>query len=317
MTALRPVATAPKLNTRQPMRHGLMALICTVATGAALLAVDVDQGPVASAVAVRRAELVVVRHETGGTLAHVHVGPGIEVAAGALIAQLDPRHFESELGALRKRIDAKRMEIDGLRQEAAALAGAGDKTAMRTRIAALDAEATDADRVIVGHSTRIALLEGQLERMEVRAPVAGRIVEIAQTAIGAQIAAKTPIAVIRPSANRLQVDVAWPASAAAQPGIGQTARIWRAGSFSFGGSFSGAIESLGGDALDLPASPNAGSRARVVIDVTGTTLADAREANPLLAVQLVTGTISLAEHLLAPLLGRRPQLSSRTEGARP
>ena len=322
MTAPSSSRQPPKLNTRQPLRHGLFATVGAAIAAAAIFAVDVDQGPVASAVAVRRAEPVVVRHDAGGALAHLHVAVGADVEAGTLIAQLDRRHIESELAALRKRIDAKRMEIDGLRQEAAALSGGGDRSSMRARIAALDSEVTDADRVIVGHSTRIALLDGQLDRMDIRAPVAGRIVEVAQASIGAQIAAKSPIAVIRPSASRLQVDVAWPASAGAQPSIGQTVRVWPAGSLGLGGTYLGAVESLGADAFEAPTSMSPGSnsvgpRARIVLDVAGTSLADARDAPPLLHVQLITGTKSLAEHLFAPLYQRRPQFASKSESLRP
>ena len=317
MRSQQALSLPSKLNTRLPMQQGAIALVCAAMVGAGLFTIDVDQGPVAAAAAVRRTEPVVVRHDTGGTLAQVHVGPGADVVAGALIAQLDRRHIENELAALRKRIDAKRMEIEGLRQEATGLSGAGDKTSMRSRIAALDAEAIDADRVIVGHSTRIALLEGQLERLEIRAPVAGRIVEIPQSTVGMQIAAKTPIAVIRPSANRLQVDVIWPVSAAAQPSVGQTARLWQTGALGLGASFSGTVESVGGDALDASPSPTANTRARVVLDVTGTALADQRDGNPVLNVQLVTGTRSLAEHLIAPLIARRTEHSSSSEGVRP
>ena len=310
-------SSPPKLNARVPIRHGAIAIAAAVSIGAGLFAVDVDQGPVAAAAAVRRAEPIVVRHDTGGTLVHIHVGPGVDVVAGALIAQLDRRHVENELAALRKRIDAKRMEIDGLRQEVSALSGAGDKTTMRGRIATLEGEATDADRVIVGHSTRIALLEGQLDRMEIRAPVAGRVVEIPQAAVGSQIAAKAPIAIIRPHANRLQIDVAWPVSAAAQPSVGQTARLWPAGHLGLGGSYSGTIESVGSDALDAPSSTQAGPRARVVLDVTGTALAEQRDGGPAFNVQLVTGSMSLAQHLFAPLFPRRTVVSSSHEGARP
>ncbi len=318
-----PTLNAPTLNPVVPIRFGLMALGCSALLGAALFTIDVDQGPVAIAAAVKRAEPVIVRHDSAGTLAQLHVTPGMDVAAGVLIAQFDRRHIENELLALRKRIDARRMDIDGLKQEAAALAGAGDKTTVRARIASLEAEALEADRVIVGHSARAALLEGQLDRLDIRAPVAGRIVEIAQVTTGMQLAAKAPLATIRPSPNRLQVDVSWPASAAAAPSAGQTARVWSAGALHFGGMLTATVESVGretsAEATDAragnhmrtgtDAGPDNGTSpnyptARIALDVTGTALADQREGI-VLNVQLVTGSKSLAEYLFAPLAIRR------------
>jgi hypothetical protein len=310
------MSKAPKLNATVPVRFGFIALGCSAVLVGSLFAVDVDQGPVALAAAVKRAEPVVVRHDMVGTLAQMHVSAGMDVAAGALIAQFDRRHIESELAALRKRIDARRMEIDGLKQEAAALAAAGDKTAARTRIAALDAEAIEADRVIVGHSARVALLEGQLERLEIRAPVAGRIVEIVQGNIGSSLAAKAPLAIIRPSMNRLQVDVSWPASAGAVPAAGQTARVWMAGTLGIGGTHVGKVESIGSEALPegTETRPGNDTRARIALDVSGTPLADLHTNTLTLNVQLVTGSKSLAEHLFAPLMVRRVSDKTSSEG---
>ncbi len=313
-----PKTSTPTLNVAAALRVGLMALGCSLALGAAVFAIDVQQGPVAVAAAVKRAEPVVVRHESSGTLAQLHVSVGVDVAAGALIAQFDRRHIESELAALRKRIDARRMEIDGLKQEAAALAGAGDKTAARARIAALEAEAVEADRVIVGHSARVALLEGQLDRLEIRSPVAGRVVEVAQVSPGTSIAAKTALALIRPSVNRLQVDVAWPASAGAVPSAGQTARIWLVGTLGIGNALTGKVESVGSEGTDGTETRGPDTRhetrARIALDVTGTALAEQPSQAPILNVQLVTGSKSLAAHIFAPLIVPRGSEKAVSEG---
>lgn len=303
----------PKLNAAVPIRFGLLALGATAALCASLFTVDIPQGPVAVAAAVKRAEPVVVRHDTAGVLAQVHVAPGMDVVAGALIAQFDRRQIESELAALRKRIDARRMEIDGLKQEAAALASAGDKSAMRSRIAALEAEAVEADRAIIGHATRVGLLEGQLDRLEIRAPVSGRIVEIAQGAVGTALAAKAPLAIIRPSVNRLQLDVTWPAAAGAGPQPGQAARVWQVSSIGLANAHLGQVESVGGDASEAAElRQNGETRARITLDVTGSSLAEQRDGR-VLNVQLVTGSKSLAEHLFAPLIVRRA--NDKAEGA--
>jgi multidrug resistance efflux pump len=310
------MSSAPKLNTNVPVRFGLAALAGGVALASAMFAIEVDQGPVAVAAAVKRAEPVIVRHDSAGTLGQMHVTAGMDVPAGALLVQFDRRHIESELAALRKRIDARRMEIDGLKQEAAALAAAGDKTVARARIAALDAEAVEADRVIVGHSARIALLEGQRERLDIRAPVAGRIVDITSSAPGAAFAAKEAIVTIRPSVNRLQIDAVWPSSSGAAPAVGQTTRVWLAGAFGLGTTHAGKVESVGAETVSETADvrPSIDSRARIALDVTGTSLADPREGPVFVNVQLVTGTRSLAEHLFAPLIVRRVSERTSSEG---
>lgn len=303
----------PKLNVARPVRLGIAALAGVALLAGAALAIDVDQGPVAVTSSVKRAEPVVIRLDGAATLGRLHATVGADVVAGALIARLDGRHIESELAALRKRVEARRLEIDGLKQEAAALA-AGDKTAMRARIASLEAEAVEADRAIIGHSARIALLEGQLERLDVRTPVAGRVLEVADAAPGASLAAKAMLAVVRPSLNRMHIDASLPPNAGVVPTPGQAARIWPSGSLLLAGSQTGKIESVGGEADGQDARAGSGIKVRITLDTAGTPLAETANPPTALTVQIVTGTKTLAEHLFAPLALRPAPDKAYSEG---
>lgn len=119
--------------------------------------------PTATAIGEVQAKSVVeLRVERSGVVEAVRFRSGDEVAAGALLVQVDVAEEQAELGAAR--VEARRAEREARRQTRLGAEGVSTPS----RLDEVEAEAATA-------RARVATLENEIRRKTIRAPFAGRV----------------------------------------------------------------------------------------------------------------------------------------------
>jgi multidrug efflux pump subunit AcrA (membrane-fusion protein) len=148
----------------------------------------------------------VVQHDTGGTIAQIHVDEGDLVNAGDLLLKLDPAQFRSELTL----IEGQLFELMARRGRLEAQRDGTPQITFPTELVEAGASNPDAQELMVGTSGReeaiaelretryreLSLIEqrrallAQINRLDIRAPVSGIVYSMEVT---------TPRSVIRPA----------------------------------------------------------------------------------------------------------------------
>jgi multidrug efflux pump subunit AcrA (membrane-fusion protein) len=293
-----------QLDIRAPVRLGLVAIAIAFLAGVSAVLIEFDQGPVVTASGNTRADPEVLRHSAGGTIARIHVVSGATVTAGALLVSLDTRALDSQIASLRLLSNATTMKLTAVRQMAAALAAVGQAGAqsdgVRTRLAGLEQEVAETETEAIGVQTRIMLAEQERTRTDIRAPIAGRVLDFAGHAEGSKVAPNSAVARILPRADQLLLDVRWPSPTS--PKAGQTTKVWVDGPWA-------ALPTLNTvyvGRIDLAMSETSAAQpasTRVVVDIGGTDLMErSMNAGALrFHLQLVVVRQSMFAHLFAPM----------------
>jgi multidrug efflux pump subunit AcrA (membrane-fusion protein) len=271
-----------------------MGVAACIVCVAAALAVEVEQGPLASAIGVQRTEPVVIRSAEAGHIARWMVTAGASVASGEPLAQLDTRSIDAIIDALKKQIRAIRTRVEAIQEEIQAYSNGDMQSSARARLAVLDAQKADLDREDVGLTVQLAMHEKTRTRAMLTSPVGGRLAEIA-VADGGAFKAQAVLATIVPEAGRVRLDVTWP-KRGSLPLQGQSVRAWAEGSLWPLEVYAGVIESV-------EEADNARVRTRIALDVRGSALDGARPREHQLrfTVQRAEQRVTLLAHLFAPL----------------
>lgn len=299
----RPIAarTVPGLNISAPRRLGLLGVGMLAMLAVGSVAVTVPSGPVTAARGRIQAEPVSVRHDDGGTVVRVHVKDGDEVDADALLVTLDGRLIDNQIAGLKVQEQANRMRHGGLRQEYDALAAGDRPVAQRQRLQSVEAQMTEIDQELLGLQVRIAMADAERKRTEIRSPRKGRIVKLA-VADGAALAALATVALIQPAADRLLLEAFWPIAPDRRIAVGQPVAVWLREAWPWSAPLMGRIEHISGED-----AANRRVRTRVAVDWASAdvTRAPTTPRDQDFELQLITGTPSLAAHLLFPVTSQR------------
>jgi RND family efflux transporter MFP subunit len=167
--------------------------------------------------------MVRVAAQREGVISAVNAQQGDEVEAGAMLAQLDPRVAQVELGGAKAQVEQARaqlaqlqVKLDEARQRApriteAAKAGAASGDAAeqaRNEVASLQAQAEAARAALDAACQHVAAAQLEVDARVLRAPVAGRVVE-RDAQLGQAVQSGTALFVIlpgRPRVVRAEVD---------------------------------------------------------------------------------------------------------------
>ncbi len=201
-------ADRPRLNLKGPILLGL-AIVVLVIGGGLLAAVwtPIDKGASLSGTIVVETRTRAVQHDRGGIIGAVHVAEGAEIKAGDLIATLDTSSLDEQIGALRTQQKASLRQLDLIREEAALLGELVKKQlTSRPRLVAAERMIAEIEKEAAGFVGRIAIIEQELRKAEIRSPVAGRVLTLAVHGKGAVVAPGGKVADIVPVDDRLVVE---------------------------------------------------------------------------------------------------------------
>lgn len=168
----------------------------------------------------------VVQHLDGGTIAKIHVKEGDPVEAGALLLSLDAHEVEEGIAGVSQEISSQSDQIDSIEQELKSLIELKAKRLVsQNRVSALQREAARLAGEVARLSNEKSKLEARLARAEIRAPVAGRVLNLAAHTIGGIIPPNATIAEIVPTNEALRVDARLSPRDIDQVRSGQPARL--------------------------------------------------------------------------------------------
>jgi multidrug resistance efflux pump len=280
---------------------GLAAMLVVAALSLGSV-VHVEQGPLAIATGVQRAEPVSIRHADAGQIARWTVATGVQVAAGDVVATLDTRALDALIDALKKQIGAVRARAEAIRLEALAVAGVDGTPG--ARVATLESHVADLDREEVGLNVRLSMHEQDRQRTVVKSPVSGRLADVS-VGDGGSFKAGATLAVVVPEAGRARLEVTWPAGAAGLR-VNAPVRAWPDDTIIPAWISSGRIETV-----DEP-DQTGRVRTKVVVSIAGTPLAEPRpqEHSRRFMVQVLTEQRPLLAHFVAPLWRPSPILNA-------
>lgn len=197
-----------RLNLAGPIR---LTVLCAVACIGFIAAVAATL-PVGARILLAELRLedtqrVAVRHAKGGIVAQVHVQAGAMVNAGDLLLTLDTRDLDEQIAALKMQAEAATLKLAGVRKEAQLISASSDTSAAaQSRKSELERRLVDVERETIGLQVRIAHAEQDVFRAEVRAPVAGRIINFADLGAGKTISEGAKVAELQPSTTKLVLE---------------------------------------------------------------------------------------------------------------
>lgn len=167
-----------------------------------------------------------IQHLDGGVVAQLHVKDGDVVAAGSLLVTLAARELEDEIAGLDREIAARMDQIKLAENELKDLLQLLEKRLVtHNRVASLQKEATSLAGDIARLSAQKAKVKARLDRVEIRAPAAGRIINLSTHTVGGVIAANATIGEIVPSNETLVIEARLSPQDINQVHAGQPARV--------------------------------------------------------------------------------------------
>lgn len=215
-------------------------------------------------------------------------------------SQLDLRAAVEDLKVLRERLQTSISEV-GLRME----------VQRQNQFKDIGAQLADVQRELRVSRERLLVAQEELERTQLRAPVAGQVVGLTVTDTGGVISAGQRLMDVVPQGESLLIDARIPPHIIDRVQAGQAVDI-RFATFANTPQLvvPGHIVSLSGDALSDPAGfqSNSGTYylARVAVDPQGHQILGARTLRPGMPVEVLVrvGERSLLQYLLHPLVKR-------------
>jgi multidrug efflux pump subunit AcrA (membrane-fusion protein) len=185
----------------------IVTLLLILGLGGWAATASINGAVIASGTVVVEGNRRVVQHLDGGTIAKIHVKDGDAVNGGAVLITLDARESEAAIAGLGKEISAQSAQIDLVEDELKGLLELQAKRLVaHSRVTGLQREAARLSGEIAKLSNEKAKLDARLARSQIRAPVAGRVLNLATHTVGGIIPANATIAEIVPSKEALRIE---------------------------------------------------------------------------------------------------------------
>ncbi|MGD9785556.1 MAG: HlyD family efflux transporter periplasmic adaptor subunit [Hyphomicrobiaceae bacterium] len=220
--------TVPALDIRGPVIAGALVVVAFFGFGVGVAAVaPIDKGVGMPGTIIVESRVKPVQHERGGTVGAIHVAEGARVKEGDLIVTLDTRALEEQTTALRIQAGAVARQLSLARSEAETMADLLErKLAARSRVLSLQRQVAEIEKEAAGIAARLAVAERELERAQVRTPVAGRVLTLAVKGPGGVIEAGSTIAEIVPDDDRLVIEGRLAPNQIENVRPGMPAKVW-------------------------------------------------------------------------------------------
>lgn len=297
----------PRLDIRGPALAGLVVVVLFFGAGLGSAAyVPLDKGVSFSGAVIVESKVQPVQHRSGGIVGRVLVQEGQLVAAGDLIATLDTAQIDEQIGALKLQQVAALRQLDLIRQEAQTFNDLLEKRlAAKSRVLALERQVAEVEKEAAGFVARIAVAQQELSRMEIRSPVAGKVLSLAVRGPGAVIAPGGPVAEIVPEDDRLVLEGKLLPMQIEQVAPGMDAKVWlRSLSWRESRPFKARLAWISPDSVEDKRTGVAYFVARVELRDTRAEIAKRVSLHPGMRAELLllNGQRTLLDQLLDPLV---------------
>lgn len=297
----------PRLRIRGPVLLGLavVTLFFGVGVGGAAFA-PIDKGVGLPGTVIVETKMKAVQHQKGGTVGKLHVVEGQDVKAGQLLVTLDTSAMDEQITALRAQAQAAARQLDLIRQEAATMTELMDrKLAARSKVLALERQVAEIEKEAAGLTARILIAEQELQRSEIRAPAAGKILSLAVYGPGAVIQPGGPALEIVPEEDRLVIEGRIAPNTIENVKPGMPAKIWLSAlSWREQRPLKGKLAWVSTDSVEDKRTGASYFVARVELDETRSQIAQrfTLHAGMRTEILLLTGERTLLDQLIDPLM---------------
>lgn len=201
-------APTPRLDISQPVWLGLAVILLffVLGIGGAALA-PIDKGVGLPGTIIVESKVKPAAHVRGGLVEKVHVVEGQEVEEGDIIVTLDTDNLDQQVIALHAQAAAAEKQLMLARQESATIDDLEQrKLAAKSKALSLQRMVAEIEKEVAGLRARIAAAEGDLEKAQIRAPVAGRVLTLNVHAAGAVVQPGATVAEIVPRSDKLVIE---------------------------------------------------------------------------------------------------------------
>ena len=296
-----------RLDIRGPVLFGLAVVIVFFGAGIGGAAyAPIDKGVSASGTIIVETKVKAVQHHRGGVVDRIHVAEGQDVTAGQLLMSLDSKSVDDQLVALKAQAEAAQRQLSLIRQETATMSDLMErKLAARSRVLGLERQVAEIEKDNAGINARIAIAEQELQRTEIRAPSAGRVLSLAVTGAGAVIQPGATVAEIVPELDRLVIEGRLAPQSIENVKPGMPAKVWLTSlSWRDQRPLRGRLAWVSPDSIEDKRTGAAYFIARVELDETRAEIANRITLHPGMRTEmlLLTGERTLLDQLIDPLL---------------
>lgn len=218
----------PRLNIRLPLVLGIVVIVTFAAAGFGTAALaPLDKGVGMPGTVIVESKVKPVQHPRGGSVAEIHVTEGQVVRAGDILVTLDTRTIDEQIAALRTQSAAARRQLELAQMETATIADLADrKLASKSRVLSLQRQVAEVEKESAGIASRIVLAEQELERAILRAPVAGRVLDMQVSSPGVVIGPGAKLMDIVPDGDRLVIEGRLSPNQIENVKPGMPAKVW-------------------------------------------------------------------------------------------
>ncbi len=307
MPVRAPLRRHPRLDVRAPVLCGLavVTMFFGVGVGGAAFA-PMDKGVGFSGTIIVESKVKPIQHLRGGTVQKIDVVEGQMVKAGDLLITLDTTALDQQIGALKAQSEAALRQLDLVRQEAATMTDLMERRlAARSKVLSLERQIAEVEKEAAGLRAKIALAEQELERTQVKAPVAGRVLSLQVAGPGAVLQPGQTVLDIVPESDRLVIEGHLGPNQIENVKPGMPARVWlTALSWKEQRPLSGRLAWMSADSVEDKRTGAPYFVARIELNETRAELEKHVSLHPGMRseILLLTGQSTLLDRLLDPLL---------------
>ncbi|MBI3506725.1 MAG: HlyD family efflux transporter periplasmic adaptor subunit [Proteobacteria bacterium] len=305
------------------LRVGYVTLV--VGLGGFLLWASVaplEEGVPAAAIVSVDTQRKMIQHQAGGTVSKVLVKEAQDVKAGDVLIQLDDAYLKARYDSLRDELRGAKAQLEGKRAQLklieTQLAGTRDlakdgflprnKLFEEERLSAeLSSMVNSLDASTAKLESNVSAAKTELERMQIRAPVSGKVVGLAMQTVGGVIPAGAKIMDVVPQDEQLVLETQVPPHVVDRVKTGMPVDIRFMGFSDLPNLYiEGKLVSVSADRLTDPVTRLPYFLGRVEVTASGLQKLGERRIQPGMSAFVIikTGRRTMLKYLLTPLIRR-------------
>lgn len=305
--AVHAARTPARLDIRLPVVLGLLAMSVFLAAGFGGAAIaPLDKGVGLPGTIIVESKPKPIQHHRGGSVTQIHVIEGQQVKAGDMLVTLDTQSIDEQIGALKIQADAARRQLELVRLETATISDLADrKLSSRSRVLALERQVAEVEKEMAGINARIVMAEQELERAILRAPVAGRVLNMQIFSPGAVLQPGATVMEVVPEGDRLVIEGRLAPNQIENVKPGMPAKVWlTALSWREQRPLAARLAWVSADSLEDKRTGQPYFTARVELDESRADIGQRVAIQPGMRAEilLVTGQRTLLDQLIDPVM---------------
>ncbi|MEQ1576455.1 MAG: HlyD family efflux transporter periplasmic adaptor subunit [Hyphomicrobium sp.] len=218
----------PRLDVRFPCLAGAVAVAAFIAAGlSGAIYAPFDKSIGLPGKIVAQSAVKSVAYPRAGSIAQVNVSEGQHVAMGDVLLTLNTQDLQEQIAALKAQSEAAVRQLDLIRAEAAtSLDLLERKLAPKSRVLQLQRQVEDVTKEAAGLTSRIAMMQAELDQSAVRAPIPGKVLSTGAARRGAAVQPGAIAMEIVPDDDHLVVEGRLTPQQAAYLKPGMAAKVW-------------------------------------------------------------------------------------------